>query len=65
MGILAGMWAGPAVLVAHHLKLTEQLGKNPRTLSEIYETMKIARRPAGTLLTLSTALALPRVANGC
>ena len=56
--IAFGIWGYPAVLVAHDLKLFPLRAERPRTLSEVCEALKIARRPAEAILTVCTSLGL-------
>ncbi len=55
---------GPAVLVAHDLKLFSFLAANPRTLSEVCESLRIAPRPAEILLSLCVAVGLVELKEG-
>ena len=52
---LDGYWA---ILVAHDLKLFPLLAEQPRTLQEVSEALRIARRPAEALLTVCLAQGL-------
>src|SRR5438552_909596 len=56
--ISSGMMAGPAVLVAHELKLFPFLAETPRTLSEVCEALHLARRPAEALLAVCVSVGL-------
>jgi hypothetical protein len=58
---LDGYWA---VLVAHDLKLFPLLAEQSRTLAEVSDGLKIARRPAEALLTVCTSLGLVHVQDG-
>ncbi len=61
--ILSGIFAYPAVLVSHDLKLFSLLAEKPRTLSEVCDALGIASRPAEALLTVNSSLELVRVEN--
>jgi hypothetical protein len=52
---LDGYWA---ILVAHDLKLFPLLAEQPRTLQEVSDVLRIARRPAEALLTVYIAQGL-------
>lgn len=56
--------AGPAILVAHDLKLFSLLSEQPRTLSEVCAALQIAARPAEALLTVCAASGLVHVQDG-
>jgi hypothetical protein len=62
--ILCGIYGYPAVLVAHELKLFALLANKPLSLEEICAAKNLARRPAHTLLAVSTALGLLRLSDG-
>ena len=55
---LDGYWA---ILVAHDLKLFPLLAEQPRTLQEVSEALRIARRPAEALLTVCLAQGLLQI----
>ncbi len=61
--ILSGIFAYPAVLVSHDLKLFSLLAEKPRTLSEVCDALGIASRPAEALLTVNSSLGLVLVEN--
>jgi hypothetical protein len=52
------------LLVAHDLKLFPLLAKQPRTLQEVCDTLKIVRRPADAILTLCVSAGLLQVQDG-
>src|SRR5712692_4689030 len=56
--IAFGIQGYPAVLVAHDLKLFPLLAERPRTLPEVCDALKIARRSAEAILTVCTSLGL-------
>jgi Methylase involved in ubiquinone/menaquinone biosynthesis len=62
--ILLGVWGYPAVFVAYDLKLFPLLAEQPRTLPEVCEGLKIARRPAEALLTVCASVGLVQVQEG-
>ncbi|MBI3769149.1 MAG: methyltransferase [Deltaproteobacteria bacterium] len=62
--IVFGIWGYPAVLVAHRLKLFALLAERPRTLDEVCAAKGLQRRPAETLLAVTTSLGLARLENG-
>ena len=49
--LVMGMWAYPAVLLAHQLGLFSMLDENPRTPMEVARALGIEPRPAEALLT--------------
>lgn len=54
----------PAVFIAHHLKLFPLLAEKPRTLAQVCEALKIARRPAEAILTVCASLGLLKLQDG-
>jgi O-methyltransferase/methyltransferase family protein len=56
--IIAGYNGCRVLLLAHELKLFPLLAERPRTLAEICDVLKIARRPAEALLTVCISLGL-------
>jgi cyclopropane fatty-acyl-phospholipid synthase-like methyltransferase len=62
--LLFGMWAFPAILVAHKLRLFELLGVHSCTKQEIREKLGIAERPAEALLMANTAFQLVQKSDG-
>ncbi len=62
--VLFGIAGGPAVLVAHDLKLFPLLAEQPRTLLEVCEALNIVRRPAQALLAVCTSLGFVRLQDG-
>jgi hypothetical protein len=62
--ILYGRFGYTALLVAHDLKLFPLLAEKSRTLAEVGEVLKIARRPAAALLTVCVSLGLVQVQAG-
>ncbi len=59
--ILSGIFAYPAVLVSHDLKLFSLLAESPRTLPEVCDALGIAARPAGALLSVNASVGLVRL----
>ncbi len=59
--ILSGIYAYPAVLVSHDLKLFSLLAEKPRTLPEVCDALGIDPRPAGALLSVNACLGLVRL----
>lgn len=51
-----GLFAYPAMLIAHRLGLFRQLGETPRTLAELGEALELSRRPTEALVNAATAL---------
>ena len=62
--ILSGIFAYPAVLVSHDLGLFSLLAERPRTLPEVCDSLGIALRPAGALLSANAALNLVKLDGG-
>jgi hypothetical protein len=62
--LVMGMWAYPAVLLAHQLGLFSILDENPRTPMEVARALGIEPRPAEALLTASASLGLLRTEQG-
>ena len=58
------LWGYPAVIVAHQMKLFNLLGERPRTVSGVCEELKIAPRPASTLISLCESLGLISLDDG-
>ncbi|HTW89759.1 MAG TPA: methyltransferase [Candidatus Binataceae bacterium] len=56
--IILPLWSNAAILVAHDLKLYEYLGGQPRTVTEICDSLGIKQRPASALLSISAALGI-------
>ncbi len=61
--ILSGIFAYPAVLVSHDLKLFSLLAEKPRTLPEVCDALGIASRPTAALLSVNASLGLVRLEN--
>ncbi|MDZ8104954.1 MAG: methyltransferase [Nostoc sp. DedQUE12a] len=53
---IVGLHTYPTVLVAHELKLFPLLAEAPRTLQEISQTLNLAPRATGTLLSVCASL---------
>jgi hypothetical protein len=53
-----------AVFAAHKLKVFALLGEGPRTLSEVCEALRLARRPAEALLSISAAAGFIELRDG-
>jgi SAM-dependent methyltransferase len=64
LDIRLGSFGYTALLVAHDLKLFSLLAERSRTSAEVCEALKIARRPAAALLTLSVSMGLVQVQDG-
>jgi hypothetical protein len=64
LDIRLGTFGYTAPLVAHDLKLFSLLAERSRTSAEVCEALKIARRPAAALLTLSVSMGLVQVQDG-
>ena len=62
--LVMGMWAYPAVLLAHQLGLFSILDENPRTPMEVARVLGIEQRPAEALLAASASLGLLRTEKG-
>lgn len=62
--VLLALWGYPAVLVAHQVKLFELLAEKPLTLDAVCRAKGIARRPAETLLSVSTSLGFVVLKDG-
>jgi hypothetical protein len=62
--IVSGSLECPTLLVAHDLKLFALLAQGPRTTAEVAVALRIAPRPAETLLTMCAALGLIRDRDG-
>jgi hypothetical protein len=62
--LVFSLMVGPAVLVAHDLKLFTLLAEKPRALSEVCEALNIRTRPAEVLLSVCTAVGLIELADG-
>jgi len=62
--IVFSLMVGPAVLVAHDLKLFALLAEKPRALSEVCDLLDIPPRPAEILLSVCAALGLIELAEG-
>jgi len=58
LDIELGICGYMAVLIAHKLKLFSLLGEAPRTLAEVCQALKLARRPAEALINVSLSLGL-------
>lgn len=54
--VIFGIYAYPAVLLAHHLKLFSLLAKQPRSLDEVATTLGIAARPTQAILSAAASL---------
>jgi ubiquinone/menaquinone biosynthesis C-methylase UbiE len=58
--VVFGAYGKPAVMVAHKLGLFPLLDEKPRTTEEVCGALKIAQRPAETLLAVSASLGFVR-----
>ncbi|MBD2249089.1 methyltransferase [Nostoc sp. FACHB-888] len=54
--VIVGLYSYPTLLVAHELKLFPLLAETPRTLEEISQSLNLAPRAAGTLLSVCASL---------
>jgi hypothetical protein len=59
--VIFGVYARPAVMLSHKLKLFPLLHEKPRTIGEVCSALKIARRPAETLLAVNASLGFVRL----
>ena len=59
--ILSGIFAYPAVLVSHELKLFPLLAEKPHSLAEVCDALGIASRPAAALLSVNASLGFVRL----
>jgi hypothetical protein len=53
---IVGLHGHPTVLVAHELKLFPLLAETPRTLQEICQSLNLAPRATGTLLSICSSM---------
>ncbi len=59
--VIFSVYGRPAVLLAHKLGLFTLLHEKPRSLAEICEALKIAHRPAETILAVNASLGFVRL----
>jgi hypothetical protein len=59
--VIFNVYGRPAVLLAHKLGLFTLLHEKPRSLAEICEALKIAHRPAETILAVNASLGFVRL----
>ncbi|MEH2155349.1 methyltransferase [Nostoc sp.] len=62
--VIVGLYNYPTLLVAHELKLFPLLAETPRTLEEISQSLNLAPRAAGTLLSVCASLDFIELKDG-
>ena len=62
--VVLGVYAYPAIFVAHRLKLFPLLAAGSRTLPEVCEALGIKRRPAEAMLAASAAVGFLALRDG-
>ncbi|MEK7302701.1 MAG: methyltransferase dimerization domain-containing protein [Pseudomonadota bacterium] len=62
--VVFAVYGYPALLLAHRLKIFALLADNPRTLTDICNSLNIKQRPAETILTVATALGFLSLQEG-
>ena len=62
--VIVGLHNYPTLLVAHELKLFPLLAETPRTLQEISQSLNLAPRAAGTLLSVCASMDFIQLTDG-